>query len=270
MGTFVVDQNYFRKPALVQLLDTDKDSKIAIPDVALIEMCKSPQWESTLRGSLIPLAPYAERCICITNIGEPLRYEAENHKAYDGNLVNEDFSILFRSIIKEVASVDGLEIARFRNMVPSVIGEIESEDLNHSANKRSISGTVDVLLESFNTTVTKALRNGSIDRDSEIELISRNMPELMNSYLNQVSFPQEARESYLAEKPFAYRFVALRLWLSIHWVKKGGLGSLPESKATNHIMDHEYVLIASYFDGFLSEDALAKEAYSDLCEIIRK
>ena len=254
MGTTVIDQNYFRKPALVNLLKTDTNALIAIPDVALIEMCKSPQWESTLRASLLPLAPYTERCVCLTNVGEPLSYEAENHKAFEGSFINKDFTAVFRSLVIELSSGDGPEIARFRKEVPLIIKEIEAEDLNHKANKNSLSGTVGVLHDSFSKQVTKALRNGSINQEIEIQLITQNMPELMTSYMDKVSFPNEYRESYLEKKPFAYRFVALRLWLSIHWLKKGGLKTLPELKATNYIMDNEYALMASYFDGFLSED----------------
>lgn len=154
--------------------------------------------------------------------------------------------------------------------MPSIIREIEDEDLNHIANKKSLSGTVNVLLASLSPQIQKKLRNGSIDRELEIELVVQNMPRLMNSYLDKVSFPSELRKPYLKKKPFAYRFVALRFWLSIHWVKKGGLQALPEHKATNHIMDNEYALMASYFDDFLSEDTLAKSAYSNLCEIISK
>lgn len=103
MGTYVIDQNYFRQPALVQLLETDASAKIAIPDAALIEMCKSSQWESTLRRSLLPLAPYVERCICLTNVGELLSDESNNHKAFSGSLINEKFSTVLRSLIGELA-----------------------------------------------------------------------------------------------------------------------------------------------------------------------
>lgn len=270
MRTIVIDQNYFRKPELVQLLKADTDVIIAIPDVAFVEMCKSVHWESTLRASLLPIVPYADRCICLTNDVKLWSYEVNNHKVFDGGLINEEFTAVVRSLIKELDSGDGTEIARFRNMVPSIITEIESEDLKHEANKRSLSGTVDVLLNSFSKNLTKALRNGSISRELEIELITQNMPGLMTSHMDQVSFPYEERESYLERKPFVYRFIALRLWQSIHWLKKGGLQNLPEQKATNHIMDSRYVAMASYFDNFLSEDTLAKEAYVSLCEIISK
>jgi len=39
---------------------------------------------------------------------------------------------------------------------------------------------------------------------------------------------------------------------------------------TNDIVDLEYVLVATFFDGLLSKEKRANEAYEDICEILRQ
>lgn len=269
MSIYVIDQNYFRKPELISQLESNTDLNIAIPDTALIEMCKSPEWESTLRNSLLPLAPYSERCMCLVNIGDPLQFEIVNHRANDVSLIDEEFGSMLRLLMREIESSEtGPAFSLFRREVPSVMEEIKNGQLNHISNLKSLSGTVRLLLESLGGPIKKALRAQPADRDLTIELVKLNMPRLMEAYLNSISFPYESRDAYIQKKSFAYRFVALRFWLSVNWIRKGGLESLPETKATNCLLDLEYVLMASYFDGFLSEDRLANEAYTDLNAIL--
>jgi hypothetical protein len=45
---------------------------------------------------------------------------------------------------------------------------------------------------------------------------------------------------------------------------KGEIESVKPTKVTNDLFDHDYVLLATFFDGLVSNDKRANEAYSDL------
>ena len=48
----VVDQNYLRDKDLQRLITDDTDMNFVVPDVALMEMCKSTSWKSIALSSL--------------------------------------------------------------------------------------------------------------------------------------------------------------------------------------------------------------------------
>jgi hypothetical protein len=66
------------------------------------------------------------------------------------------------------------------------------------------------------------------------------------------------------ERPFTFRFVCLKLLNALRWARDGGLASAKPSKVLNGLLDLEYALVASFFDGLLSKDKIACENLADL------
>jgi hypothetical protein len=259
---FVLDQNYFRNERLASLLDIDESNRFIIPDVALIEMCKSDFWERTLRESLTYLARYPTRCFVSIPVGVAVRYEIENRKSVDGNLIYREFTPILRSLLREIQSgVDSTTVELFRSAVESIRKELAQEDLNHRSNLKVLKGQVEVTRTSLGDDVIKSLRNGNFAREDMIMLVKANAPNLMNSFFREVGFPQNRIRRFLKQKPLVYRLVLLRFWLSLDWISRGGIDSIKETKATNDFLDQDYVLIASFFDDFLSQDDRANRAY---------
>ena len=50
--TYVVDHGWMRSPDLSSLISSEPQSRFVIPDVAMVEMSKSGNWEDTMRPSL--------------------------------------------------------------------------------------------------------------------------------------------------------------------------------------------------------------------------
>ena len=53
------------------------------------------------------------------------------------------------------------------------------------------------------------------------------------------------------------------------WAKNGGLESYPAEKATNDILDQEYVAIASFFDKIKSRETRVNDADADLRQLLK-
>lgn len=259
---FVLDQNYFRNEKLASLFDSDSRTRFIIPDVALIEMCKSDSWERTLRQSLKYLARHPTRCFSTIAVGAAVRYEIENRKTVDGNLIYREFTPVLRSLLREIQSgVDGASLEWFRAAVDPIRNELAQEDLNHQSNLGVLKGLVEITRTSLSEDVIKSLRNGRLASEDMIMLVKASAPNLMNSFFREVGFPSNRIRSFLKQKPLVYRFVLLRFWLSLDWISRGGIDSLKETKATNDFLDQDYVLMATFFDGLLSQDERVNRAY---------
>ena len=73
----VVDQNMLRSSELTRLLDGDIRAQVVLPDLALLEMTKTDQWEATLAGSLGTLSRHPNRAHLCRTVGECLRHRQE-------------------------------------------------------------------------------------------------------------------------------------------------------------------------------------------------
>jgi hypothetical protein len=49
--TYVVDKGWMRSPELAELIQYEPQSRFVVPDVAMVEMSKSGNWEGTMRAS---------------------------------------------------------------------------------------------------------------------------------------------------------------------------------------------------------------------------
>lgn len=104
--------------------------------------------------------------------------------------------------------------------------------------------------------------------DERLELIRDSAPLLLRPFFEQARFSKNTAHRFLRKKPIALRFIYLKMWLCLDWIARGGFDSLPAHKVTNDLLDHEYVLLATFFDGYLSNDERAIRAYSDITSIL--
>ncbi len=74
----VIDQNVMRKPALEKELTENPEIRCVLPDLAFLEMTKTPEWESTLCGSLAILSRFPSRVHVCRSVNEALRTELES------------------------------------------------------------------------------------------------------------------------------------------------------------------------------------------------
>ena len=71
----VIDQNYLRDSHLEEILASNSDLVFVLPDVAIMEMCKSSSWKTTMNRSLKVLSGNPHKVYLSIGIGEAFRYE---------------------------------------------------------------------------------------------------------------------------------------------------------------------------------------------------
>ncbi len=61
MLMYIVDQNVMRRPYLAEIIGSQPDAIFIVPDIALVEMSKSHEWESTMRSSFQALSVVVDK-----------------------------------------------------------------------------------------------------------------------------------------------------------------------------------------------------------------
>ena len=115
------------------------------------------------------------------------------------------------------------------------------------------------------------MRKGTCTHDDLKESIAEPALILTASFLQGKGFCKEEIESFLMQDSFILRFQIAFTMLCSHWVSVGGVEFLSAEKATNELMDMDYVLIASYGGSILSNDSNVHRQLKDLksiCEIL--
>lgn len=265
----VVDQNFLRKSDLKALADTYPNCRFILPDVALIEMCKSPQWEDTLSKSLRILSAYPHRIRVSISVGEAINTEITTKKSIEGRLLPKDFIPVFTELFSALSSERTSQtLALIAQKITSIQANLAHSELNHQQNKQGL----EVLIEATKSLVTpeeiKSLRNGSMSREGKLNLISERAPLVLEDFFRQADFATDKARVFLKTKPMTLRFVYLKLWSCLDWIAKGGFEGLLPERATNELMDHDYILISTFFDGILSKETRVNEAYQDMCYLL--
>lgn len=79
--TYVVDQGWMRSPDLSALLVSEPQSRFVVPDIAMVEMSKSGNWEGTMRPSLKNFYPAVSRTFMSLSVGEALQIELKQRRS---------------------------------------------------------------------------------------------------------------------------------------------------------------------------------------------
>ena len=266
----VLDQNMFRSPELQALVDSDRNSHFIVIDEALLEMCKSAQWESTLRRSLAILSRFPARVRMTMSTADALRWEMANKKSISGRFVDKEATNFLREILvglRDGEDSAGLERMRAGMMQTHV--ELGADQLNHSANKNQLVALVDVTRSIGDESFLKSLRNNSLPRHEKLKAIRDLSPKLIDHFFTEAGFVENEVKSFVSQHPLVLRRTYIRLWRCWDWLAKGGLESLPDEKVTNENFDQDYVAIATFFGGIVSKEHKVNETYEDIAWIVR-
>ena len=91
---------------------------------------------------------------------------------------------------------------------------------------------------------------------------------LLKEILKENNFTSSNVEVFLKKKPMILRYYYLKIWSCLDWLGKGGFESLLPKDVTNEILDHEYILLATFFNGILSKENRVNKAYKDISDIL--
>ena len=265
----VLDQNYFRSDELQELIASDPESQFVVPDVALLEMCKGPNWEYALRKSLSHLSACPGRVFHSRSVGESLTWELKERRSIEGHLLPIEFRKLIRLILIDVdAETSEAGIALLSSKMGSTQEEIQENELDHARNEESLKTRTNIMKSALGTTALKAFKNGTVDETTRLAIIRQVAVDLLRTHLKNEGWSDNAIKNFLKQRPLTYRFFALSVRHAVEWAKNNGLDSMSPEKITNDILDQEYVLIGSFFDRLLSKEVAVQRADADLRAIL--
>jgi hypothetical protein len=267
----VIDQNVLRKPYLETLLVDDPDLRVVLPDLAFLEMTKSPEWESTLRNSLATLSRYPRRVYVCQSVNETLRLELSELKSHAASLSYPDATKFVRDILDGFRNGTGsASLERIRENPDGHLDELIAQHLNHEGNKDGLAQLVDSTAGMIPAEAKKRLRAGSMPDDERLDVLHQigtsMLPEILAS--RDIAAPQAIR--LRGQKPMLLRYLYLKAWRCLRWLSSGGFESFPPKSVTNEELDDQYILAATCYHGLLSEERASNEAYRDLRQLLTR
>ncbi len=110
--------------------------RLILPDIAMVEMTKSEEWESTLRASLRLLAEEPELVVPSRGVGELVRLEMETGSSAASQLVAPELVDALRGLLQELASrEDGQYVSYLRAATDAAKKTAAIQYLDHNRNK---------------------------------------------------------------------------------------------------------------------------------------
>ena len=265
----VVDQNYLRNEELKDLLQSDPSVVIVLPHVALLEMLKTSQWKTIMQHSLEILSSVSRRVYVSISIGVAIRRELNYGRTVNGHLIDRPITKWFRGLLREVAT--GQEGAKTEMIAGKILAfqrQVVEEELNGKVNKAKLQELIQTLEPPvLSEELWKDFRAGRVSADQRRKIIIEAAPHVLDFFL-QAQFSANKAKVFLKQQPVVLRYTYSRLWLCLWWLARGGIESAKENTITNDVIDQQYVITATFFNGILSKDARVNEAFDDLFAIL--
>lgn len=278
MPRYVVDVNKMENPQfavfpeLETLIATEPDSIFIVPDVALVEMCKHDQWRRTMSLCFALFGPATKRTYASVPVGVVLQLEIQRRRPIEAQeFISHDFTPVLRDLIAEFgAKREGDAMRLVAEHFVESRSELLLEELNAERAKRKTGGLAIILKDALKPAVLKAFRTKSLDATARLDFILVNAQQMCQEYLIRCGFREEQAEQMIHANALILRYFFVHVRHVLNWTIKGCWDQGRADKELNNQLDQEYVLIASYFDLFLSFDKGARDAYDDLLQLMAR
>lgn len=235
----------------------------------MLEMAKPDERELNIRLSLATLSRYAHRVFVSRAIGECLRHELERVQSVSGHMLFREATQFFRQVLDAVAT--GVTNAAFERVLHDPgnhLFDLKRDYLDHDANKRRSLELVEATKLEMSTQFARRVRGKQATWEQKIAFVREKAPSLLLSVLQENNFSREQALNFLRKKPMLLRYFFANLWACLDWEEQGRLEGLGSKKVSNDLLDREYVLSATFFDGILSCDARVNRAYAATVQML--
>lgn len=270
-NSWVIDQGYFRNEDLRKRIGSaERDEYFIVTEDALVEMFKSENWRKITRLSLSILSQFKEKILVTNPIGILREKEIKTKKACR-TFVDNESTKLFRNLLDEYQKgVEG-EMSRIMQENISKVQAYKSNVmLNHDKNKKLYLSIVSQFQEQMGPSLRNDLRKNQVKSEDVYQLIIEGVEECFRNPKGEFNRMNEDRLGYfINSKPVHYFLYATLLYEAFYWQQKLGLAQMTSKKITNYILDTNYVIIAIYSKGILSEDSFVNELIHHL-KVIEK
>jgi hypothetical protein len=273
----VLDQNKLREhraPEVAALLRTSHRTQFVLTDVAFIEMTKNPaNREQIVKESLGMLAPHYARVHIAKSLGHALSYELKARAPSTNQMMYKEATQFARGVLRSVVSQDvlGMELQRVLSDQDEHHQAIAKDYFNHPSNKCRVAEQIKLMKVALSADFQRRLRAGQVSRDERLVALHTRAPGILHAIMVQRwKVPAPVAWRLVKSQPMLLRYFYSRMWLSIDWIRFGGFESLPAEKVSNDLIDHDYILTATCFDGLISAEKRVMEAYKDLQALLLK
>jgi hypothetical protein len=274
----VVDINYLRTPADPTVLNrpelgalmqssTDGD-RFILTDTAILETMKNPQWESTARNSFKIISRFPTKIWIATDLSKLMNEELESGKDTT-KVLDASLTTGFRELLAEIASgKDGPALDTVRNKILNAQKDLAANQQNHGQNLISLKAAYDAVKKPVNLQEYRKLGDDVQKRQFRLRY-AKTIAQMSAKDVAE----KEAKGQDIGNALAAGRGAILRLQigfflLGFKWAINNGLDSLPATKATNELMDLAHAVIATYFDGILTEESSVEEMRQDILDAL--
>ena len=267
---YVLDANYLRSPELATRMNAEPQAKFVIPDVAMLELCKGPEWQSTVRQSLATVSKCPDRILMSIDIRDAWAYELWYKRPITEEILPKEFQTFIRSVLKDVAAgTSNNGIATIASTIVPAQSEICANELNDAKNQYSLEGRTNIIKEALGRELLRSLKNRLPSDTERLKLILRFSTDLLHTHLEKEGWCKNKVRVFIRTKPLILRCNILHVRHAMEWAINNGLNSMPPRKMTNDVLDQDYVIIASYFDAILSKEKKVIRADKDLRTILQ-
>ena len=262
---YVVDQNVMRRTELTDFMTAHPFAKFVIPDTGLLEMVKSEQWEETFRRSFKVFVPVVTRCFMSMSVKEARDLELKRRASVEGLLFPADFTKLLRGAILESQSGSGPNMSQLRAQMTEIRRDIQQEDLNAQANRIELRRLVDELRSKLTKEEVKACRQeGIVGRLARVGIAHGVGDAVYMAHMKNIGVPDQVSRRLWKAKSMTRRWCYLLVHHALQWLGDGGLDTATDKVVLNDVLDQDYVLMGSFFDGVLSLETDVQCASQDL------
>ena len=261
----VLDQNVLRdESVLLPRVEAARKHGLLLllPDMAIVEMTKSDQWESTTKRSLQILSGHPA-CVAVGQAVGPMMRQEKDSGEPVADIVDHELTPRFREFLGDVKTGTGPAWDYFCRKVPEAKPQAASQSLDHARNKGIVERMMNGWKEDLSNDKLKRVHNH--DREAVAELLAGDRTiGMIRSGLESNGYSKE-RAAYLASVPSVSAHLTLCFAATaLRWLEYGGLASMPNERVTNDLNDVDYVLIATFCAGVVSNEAEVNELFNDV------
>jgi hypothetical protein len=268
--TLCIDQGKYRSRELQELISADEKISFIVPDAAIMEMCKSAQWEGTVRRSLKVLSDAPDRVFVTRGNGQNLSAELSLKRPLTlSDLLLPDATLWLRALLREVALETRGDIFKtLEEQVHESNARMKVGHLNHQENLTQLHSLVPTLKEAYSQEFIKRLRSGRVANDEYLAVISGMTAHIVSKISADINLSEGEAAILVEQKSYIARHFWLRIRSITDWLARGGYERVSAINVTNDDVDRHYVAIGSYCDGILSSDKNVIELDRDLRRVL--
>lgn len=237
----------------------------------MFEMAKSRNRELTIKLSLGILALEPNRVFVSRALSDCLNYELNHKVAVVGHLIDRDATNFLRKILVSIAT--GFPNSEYDQMISDPqnhMSGMKRDYLDHDANKSRSLELVDETKRTMTTEFAKRLRGSHATKREKIDFIYEKAPSLLVGVLQDNGFSRQKAIRLFQQKPMILRYFLVKLWACLSWEVQGRIEGLGPAKLSNDLIDHQYILTATFFNGLLSDEPAVNEAYAVVQELLAR